>query len=110
MPKLTVINLGGDQPTLIGVNNGRVTTQSGVATGPPVNVVLPPNNSTSSTPYTQQFSELSQWIVNHNLGYRPAVEVYNIGWQEIDADVVHLTNNQFVVNFTKPTQGVALYK
>lgn len=46
------------------------------------------------------------WIVNHNLGRRPAaVSVRSPGGREVTADVLHVSVNQLVVNFAGPTVG-----
>ena len=47
------------------------------------------------------------WTINHNLGFYPSVELFSIGRQEIDGDIVHTSENQVVVNFTVPTSGFA---
>ena len=55
---------------------------------------------TQSTPSTT-------WTINHNLGYRPSVELLNTGSQEIEGDVVHTSVNQTVVTFTSAVAGQA---
>lgn len=47
------------------------------------------------------------WTINHNLGYRPSVELLDSGSQEIDADVSHPTVNQTVVSLTPASAGLA---
>jgi hypothetical protein len=54
-----------------------------------------------------QASASFTWTINHNLGYRPAVTVFNSGSQEIDAAVSHPTVNQAVVSLTVSTSGFA---
>lgn len=54
--------------------------------------------------YTQP-TPAGQWTVNHNLGYRPAVAVFDSGSQEVIADVAHLSVNTTVITFTIPTAG-----
>lgn len=55
----------------------------------------------------EQATPSTTWTINHNLNFTPSVEVFNSGSQEIDADVVHLSVNQTVINFTVPTSGFA---
>lgn len=55
---------------------------------------------TQSTPSTE-------WIINHNLGFRPAVELLTVGGMEFDAEVVHITANQTRVRNTIPMAGTA---
>lgn len=47
------------------------------------------------------------WTINHNLGYRPSVELLDSGSQEIDAEVSHPTVNQTVVTLTPASAGLA---
>lgn len=47
------------------------------------------------------------WVINHNLGFQPAVELYDIGGREFDAEIVHTSSNQVVVYLTTPTAGTA---
>lgn len=55
----------------------------------------------------QQGSASATWTINHNLGYRPSVELLNTGSQEIEGDVVHTSVNQTVVTFTSAVAGQA---
>lgn len=54
-----------------------------------------------------QGSASTAWTVNHNLGFRPAVEVFSVGGAEIDAEVLHTSVNQTVITFTTSTAGSA---
>lgn len=55
----------------------------------------------------QQGSASATWTINHNLGYRPSVELLNTGSQEIEGDVVHTSVNQTVVSFSGAVAGQA---
>lgn len=55
---------------------------------------------TQSTPATT-------WTINHNLGFRPSVELLDSGSQEIDADVSHPSVNQTIVTLKAATAGLA---
>lgn len=55
----------------------------------------------------EQPTPLSTWTINHNLGFKPSVELFNSGSQEIDGDVVHTSTNQTIVSFTVPVSGFA---
>ena len=48
------------------------------------------------------------WTVNHNLGVKPSVQVYNSGSQEVMADVIHVSVNQLTVSFSKLTSGFVI--
>ena len=47
------------------------------------------------------------WTINHNLGFRPAVELYDTGSQEFQADIAHLNENTVVVTTVTPVAGFA---
>ena len=55
----------------------------------------------------QQATPSSSWVINHNLGYRPAVELLDAGSQEIDGEVAHPSVNQTVVTLNPATAGLA---
>lgn len=56
-----------------------------------------------------QASAATSWTVNHNLGFRPAVEVFSVGGAEIDAEVLHTSVNQTVISFSTSTAGSARF-
>lgn len=55
----------------------------------------------------QQPTPAGTWTINHNLGYRPSVELLDSGSQEIDGEVSHPTVNQTVVVLSPATAGLA---
>jgi hypothetical protein len=55
----------------------------------------------------QQLTPATTWTINHNLGYRPSVELLDSGSQEIDGAVSHPTVNQTVVTLSPATAGLA---
>lgn len=55
----------------------------------------------------EQAQPATMWIINHNLGYRPAVELLDTGGQEIDGDISHPTVNQTVIMLQPATAGIA---
>lgn len=56
-----------------------------------------------------QASPLAEWIVNHNLGYKPLVDVLDTGGNLVGAEVAHISLNQFAVRFAAPYAGQAVY-
>lgn len=95
----TIILGGGAAPT--------------VAT-PPELVVLagtgpqgPPGPAGSAGFDFEQASAAASWTINHNLGYRPGVELFTTGGMEMVAEVTHVSLNQVVVSFVTPTAGFA---
>lgn len=49
------------------------------------------------------------WVVTHNLGYRPMVQIMDDTWEELEVTVTHPSVNQFIVNPAIPLSGYALY-
>lgn len=54
-----------------------------------------------------QSSAATTWTINHNFGYRPAVEICDSGSQEIEAEISHPTVNQTIVMLNPATAGTA---
>lgn len=54
-----------------------------------------------------QVSPSATWIINHNLGFRPSVELFDAGSQEFDGEISHPTVNQVVVSLTTAVSGFA---
>lgn len=54
-----------------------------------------------------QAAPSSIWTMTHNLGFKPSVELLNAGSQEIEGDVVHLSQNVCIAYFTIPIAGFA---
>lgn len=54
-----------------------------------------------------QSAPLSLWTINHNLGFRPSIELFDVAGQEIDANVVHISVNTAQVYFTTAAAGSA---
>lgn len=48
-----------------------------------------------------------EWTINHNLGERPAVQVYDTGGNVFEAEVLHISVNQCKVYSTTPVAGIA---
>lgn len=69
---------------------------------------LPYESYGFSQPYVYtQLAPSAIWIINHNLGYRPSVELLDSGSQEIEGDVIHPSLNQTIITLTPATAGVA---
>lgn len=56
-----------------------------------------------------QASASASWVINHNLGFRPAVSVLSPGGLEVEADVQHISANQAVISFVTPQSGSARF-
>lgn len=62
----------------------------------------------SIAPYTHtQSSASSTWTINHNFGVKPLVAIINSGGNEVEAQLVHTSNNQVIAYFSTPVAGIA---
>lgn len=55
----------------------------------------------------EQAAASDEWTVNHNLGFYPSVAVRSTGGVEVEAEVLHVSVNQFKVYFSAPFAGFA---
>lgn len=55
----------------------------------------------------EQTSPSDSWLINHNLGFRPSVDLFTTGGMEMLGEVVHISVNQTVVNFNGAIAGFA---
>jgi hypothetical protein len=61
----------------------------------------------NKTMFFEQISPLTTWIVNHNFGTFPIVQVFDLGGRMIDVEVNNLTVNQLEIVFLSPKAGYA---
>ena len=88
-----------------------------VQTSPPMQVTVqapgiqgPPGADGVVVSYLHnQISASSTWVVNHNLGVVPNVEVRSVGGVVIFAEVLHISNNQTQIIFNEPVAGTARF-
>lgn len=99
---MTTVNVSNLANTVVVTDNGDATVVQVVTAGPqgPAGQAAQGYVHTQSTPATT-------WTMPHNLGYKPIVELLNAGSQEVDADVVHLSQNVTVAYFTTSIAGSA---
>lgn len=45
------------------------------------------------------------WVINHNLGYMPAVMTFSVGGVQIDGSVAHISNNTLSITFLVEVAG-----
>lgn len=60
----------------------------------------------SSHLHTQSVAA-AEWIVNHNFGYKPDVSIYDNGGNEVEAQVLHMSDNQVRIYFAAANAGFA---
>jgi hypothetical protein len=66
----------------------------------------PPGPSGAGFDFTQ-VSPVTVWTINHNLGYRPSVQVFNVGGLEVLGEIQHTSNNQTIITFNIAMAGTA---
>lgn len=67
-----------------------------------------PQGPASTAAYVHmQPTPATVWTINHNLGFRPSVELFDSGSSEFIAEVAHPTVNQVVVTVNPATAGFA---
>ena len=66
----------------------------------------PPGTGGAGYVHTQA-TPAATWTINHNLGFRPSVELIDAGGAEFDAEIVHTSLNQTVVYLDEATAGIA---
>ena len=66
----------------------------------------PPGNEAQSVNFIQS-TPTSTWTINHNLGYKPIVNIFSVGGLEVDATIIHTSDNQCVITFNVDTAGSA---
>lgn len=83
-----------------------------IVTVPSVNTVIATTAGPQGPPgagayvFTQS-APASVWVINHNFGFRPSVELLDAGSQEIDGDIAHPSVNQTVVTLQPASAGFA---
>jgi hypothetical protein len=83
-----------ESPNVFQVTQEMIFSLPGISTG------------SGALPYIHdQSSPSAEWIVNHNFGYNPVVDVIDTANRQIEAEVVHLSLNQTRVYFNQPKTG-----
>jgi len=101
---MTSVNISSTQNTVL-VSTEASNTVVTVATAGPQG---PAGGGGGGTAYQfTQSSPSTTWTINHNLGYKPIVDVYDTGSQQIEALVTHPTVNQTLILLTTPVAGFA---
>lgn len=72
-----------------------------------VNALLDGTDNTERYTHSQTNNQ-HIWVINHNLGFYPNVQVYDSNYEEIFADVKHQSTNETLVEFTGTTTGYAV--
>lgn len=72
----------------------------------PVAAIIGPRGPAGGEAFEHvQSSPSDEWVVNHNLGFRPSATVMSPGGVEVRAEVRHQSPNQLRVYFAQPQSG-----
>lgn len=66
-----------------------------------------PAGASGSTYEHTQAAAASTWTINHNLGFRPNVQLRSVGHVLIGGDVQHPSTTQAIANLESPFAGYA---
>ena len=98
--------------TTVVIEEGATDLPSLEVTAPPQPAIdiqaigLRGQSGAGATVYEESFVGLDTWIVNHNLGRKPAaVQILTPGGAEVLAEVLHISDNQLRVFFVQPFTG-----
>jgi hypothetical protein len=107
---MTTVNVSAVTNTVTVTENGSSTVvtvpQTSVVTATTVGPQGPKGDQGGAFEYIQA-APATVWTINHNLGYRPSVEILDAGSQEIDGEVAHPSVNQTVVTLNPASAGLA---
>lgn len=95
-------------PTQIGLNPAKpsVTIVNAGPIGPPG--IQGEGGGVSSPSYQHiQLVATTSWVINHNLGFRPNVSVFDDNGANVEATIIHHSINQAEVQLLTPRAGTA---
>lgn len=105
---MTTVNVNSVTNTVTVTENGSTTVVTVPVTSTVTALTAGPQGPPGGAAYEfVQASPATIWTINHNLGYRPSVEILDAGSQEIDAEVAHPSVNQTVVTLNPASAGLA---
>jgi hypothetical protein len=76
-----------------------------VSAGPP-GPPGPPGPSGTGYDFNQASPAIT-WTINHNLGYRPSVQMFTVGGLEVLGEIQHTSDNQTLITFNLAVAGTA---
>ena len=105
---MTTVNITEVTNTVTVTENGSSTVVTVPVTSTVTAVTQGPQGPAGGAAFVyQQVAPAAIWTINHNLGYKPSVELLDAGSQEIDGQVAHPTDNQTVVTLNPASAGLA---
>lgn len=105
---MTTVNITEVTNTVIVTENGSSTVVTVPVTNTVTAITQGPQGPAGAAAFVyQQTSPATTWVINHNLGYKPSVELLDSGSQEIDGEISHPSDNQTVVTLNPASAGLA---
>lgn len=105
---MTTVNVSSVTNTVTVTENGSSTVVTVPVTSTVRAITQGPQGPSGAAAFVyQQVAPATTWTINHNLGYKPSVELLDSGSQEIDGDVAHPSDNQTVVTLNPASAGLA---
>ena len=105
---MTTVNVNAVTNTVTVTENGSSTVVTVPVTSTVTAITQGPQGPAGGSAFVyQQVAPATTWTINHNLGYKPSVELLDTGSQEIDGEVSHPTDNQTVVTLNPASAGLA---
>jgi hypothetical protein len=105
---MTTVNVSSVTNTVTVTENGSSTVVTVPVTSTVTAITQGPQGPSGAAAFVyQQAAPATTWTINHNLGYKPSVELLDSGSQEIDGDVAHPSDNQTVVTLNPASAGLA---
>lgn len=105
---MTTVNISSVTNTVTVTENGSSTVVTVPVTSTVTAIAQGPQGPAGSGAYIHTQSAASTtWTINHNMGFRPSVELLDSGSQEIDGEVSHPSVNQTVVTLNPASAGLA---
>jgi hypothetical protein len=105
---MTSVNVTSVFNTVTVVENGSSTVVTVPVASTVTAITQGPQGPAGAGAYIhEQTSASTTWVINHNLGFKPSVEVLDSGSQEIDGEVSHPSVNQTVVILNPASAGFA---
>ena len=105
---MTTVNITEVTNTVTVTENGSSTVVTVPVTNTVTAITQGPQGPPGGSAFIyQQVLPATTWTINHNLGYKPSVELLDSGSQEIDGEVSHPSDNQTVVTLNPASAGLA---
>jgi len=107
---MTTVNVISVDNTVVVTQDGSTTVVTVPVTSTVTALTAGPQGARGPVGAGLDFSQTSSattWTINHNLGYKPSVDVYDSGSQQIQAEVSHTSVNQTIIVLTAPSSGFA---